>query len=610
MLRNVLEIISFSKMNFVSDDRYSFRDLSRGSLYMSNYKSNNVKCGWLKEDEEGNWNILDCGKPVLIRHDDVDKILGTNFKQTFLNSDEITWEKSAEWKYRQIEDKKKLEDSFSCKEYLTAHSKTKKTIAFQDQNGLSGTIVLTGQSGKRKESNDPSKKPSGKVHEFVFFIPKTENYLKILPEQKKDFKFIYLDHDSNNISPDWKYWRSKIKAGKGIPVFYTPSKDGVLHFGLAFMYKLPFKNSIHQLAPLNEYKKEQQDLSEIIFGHANNSPNNSLKGRVIISNAKAIKANQVALQKEIIASPKASFFPNYLEQPREGDPYLTYEDQATISGFKRYPVHDDAYKGIYSEKQKKNPKVFSFFTPLGGKSEFTCKVRFHNLKKIEIGALVSALTFHGEENKCHSLGGAKPFGYGKVSIQLKEAEKWKRFLHNFEIWATSKKEDWLTSPQIMELMAMASNPSDENNLKYPKMEPSNDFVQIKRDKEYLLPYSELNPNVSKIVSQIDKNAPEIKEAEAKRKLEIVASLASQSELEGKFEKFSELSKYVNERFKEMKAFNQLNQNWVISQIKNVYVNHRDSRKKLEKDYDWTNNISNWLGQEHAKELRTELTSNK
>ena len=55
MLRNVLEIMSFSRLNpnLVNDHRYGYRDLSNGSDYMKNYKSPAVKAGWLSKTENG-----------------------------------------------------------------------------------------------------------------------------------------------------------------------------------------------------------------------------------------------------------------------------------------------------------------------------------------------------------------------------------------------------------------------------------------------------------------------------------------------------------------------------------------------------------------------------
>ncbi len=86
MIRNVLEIITKSKLNkqLVTDNRYSFRDLTRGSLYMNAYNSNQVKGGWLKETGDGEWYIEECNAIYHIHHEEVDKALNTNFRNSFL----------------------------------------------------------------------------------------------------------------------------------------------------------------------------------------------------------------------------------------------------------------------------------------------------------------------------------------------------------------------------------------------------------------------------------------------------------------------------------------------------------------------------------------------
>jgi hypothetical protein len=39
----------------------------------------------------------------------------------------------------------------------------------------------------------------------------------------------------------------------------------------------------------------------------------------------------------------------------------------------------------------------------------------------------------------------------------------------------------------------------------------------------------------------------------------------------------------------------------------LYNEHRDSRKKLSKAYDWNTNILNWLGHEMTDKLKNQLS---
>lgn len=77
MVRNVLEIMSFSKMRLETfdDDTYAVRDLRNRTLYMNNMKPNIISCGWLKLDTDNNYIIEDCGTTGRIKHEEIDKIL-------------------------------------------------------------------------------------------------------------------------------------------------------------------------------------------------------------------------------------------------------------------------------------------------------------------------------------------------------------------------------------------------------------------------------------------------------------------------------------------------------------------------------------------------------
>jgi CRISPR-associated protein (TIGR03986 family) len=491
MTRNVLEIMSFSRLNksLVNNDRYSFRDLTHGSEYMTSYSSNNVKAGWLKEDAHGKWVVSEC-EYNHIHHSEIDSILGTNFRKLFLNKQPI--QKDASFKYA-LCNGANLSSTFGVKE-----SKSKpKGLAVFDSNGKGGTIVFTGQSGPRKEPE--GQKPSGKVHEFVFYEG-VKTTFELSDKLVSDFKFIYSDHDKNNISPDWSYWREKLEKGQKIPVFFNIEGTRIKHFGLSFMYKLPYEHSVHEMLPFANYSNEI-DLSTAIFGFS--GKDNSLKGRVYFGHCIADKATPLLTMTEILGGPKASFTPFYLQQ-ENARRNATYQQKGTLKGFKRYPIHSKITLSNYTDDQKKNPKIFTQFTPLDKGATFRSKIRFHNLKPIELGALISALTFHNQSSTFfHSIGAGKSLGYGSLKISVQNIEKFIPALQAFEFamntHCTSKlKCVWGDSRQIKELLSVSSLPVSseiEENLIHPSMS-ENEFVQIKKDHNHLKNYSTLNPSAA------------------------------------------------------------------------------------------------------------------
>lgn len=486
MFRNVMEIISNSRLNkkLVDNNRFSFRDLTKNSLYMKSYKSNKVKAGWLKEDAKGNWTIEECNSFYHIHHSEVDKALGSNFRNLFLNQNPEY--KTAKFKYRKVKDDTSLIISFDVKT-----DEEGKTKAVFNKNGrLTGKVVFTGQSSKRKEKQGDI--PSGKVHEFVFVSHSNPNIIAVSGNQKEDFKFIYLDRDRANISEDWKYWRSKIEAGERIPVFFMKENDTLKHFGLAFMYKLPYVNKVHDMYPLRDYK-DNFDLTETIFGRTGKE--SSLKGRVFWSNAFSKNGEEQDKQKEILGGPKASYFPFYLEQNNPSiNGYITYQNDGTLKGFKRYPVHTHLLNRKYSEKQLENLNVFSQFKPLNAGTQFLTKIRFHNLRKVEIGALLSAITFHNQKDCYHSLGGNKPFGYGKVKIEAVKSKGLNFNIGDYILAFENTIGEDKIKRNLRELVAMASNTNDVS-LDYPILDSDNridDFKTYKNKGLYLAPFSSIN----------------------------------------------------------------------------------------------------------------------
>lgn len=620
MLRNVMEIMSFAPLNpnLVNDDRYSHRDLTDGSLYRAIYDTNKIQCGWLKLNDNKEWVIDCCGKPLRISYEEIDKAFKTNFNQLLapeaytklINYKEIHGKHNfqSEGKTYTLElkhytlNKDKTKVSKKLKPELK-NAKGKYDILKNKTSTIFNTIIIDGVSYILIMTGSPSFE---KQKEFLFpttlssSIPLSKDQ-KIAEKKKKDFLFTYKDHDSNNISVDWRFWREELKKPDGkVPVFFTEENGEVKHFGLSYMYKLPYKNSIHETKTMN-WNKNHVDLVQCIFGRTDSA---STKGRVFISNTKHLKGVELNLKKEILSSPKASYLPFYIKQKdgKNGDyKYLSYNDDIDISGFKRYPVHSSEkdftkeFIGAYDNRQLTNLKVFSFFKPLDKNSAFKCKIRFHNLRPIELGALLSALTFHGySKSAFHSLGGAKPYGFGKISIselnlinhlsvKLNENE----FLLKFEEFMNSKVSNWLNSDRLKSLFSYSMGKSDLS-LEYMGIP---EFVNLKNEtkKEYL----KSDIKIDNLVS-------------IKKKLEPQELLNLSS-----FEKYDEMAKFLNDKLQHWAEFSEENKLKIFQAVENIFNGeHRDSTKKLKTEYPWKNTIPKWLGQEQAQALYNQLMNPK
>lgn len=503
MVRNVLEIISFGKMDKISNERFSIRDLQLND-YLTFFQSSDIHCGWMTKKDH-TIEVFDHGIPRRISHEELDEKWGTEFDSIFKDPAKMKLDANRTALYKITKATgKELNGNFAEKPLNPNNKVVDKRIKvnFDPKGTLEGTIVMTGQPGVRKDAiiNNEGKqiiKGSGKCYEFVF--PKAQ-VTKVLEcdyfEEVglfSDFCFIYKD------SVDWNYWKEELKKGKPVPVFFSLNKDGKLqHMGLSYLYKLPYPKKIKEYLP-SEHLDNRLDLSECIFGAT--SDKKSLKGRVQFLNVKLIEGGVSDEVKEpYMGSPKPTYYPIYIVQKGEdGTPENNFttmlNNSAKLKGWKRYPVHEQVaeFKTV-EENQKKN---LSPFYPINPGSKFAGKIHFHNLKKTEIGALLNALKF--DNSGFHSLGFAKPYGYGKVRIDIKNLDKLKftkeDYINSFKSMMREQIPNYSNSTQIKELLAMSSPQNTYSPLEYMDLQDfSNHKKQIpKKDinGQYLEYYSKL-----------------------------------------------------------------------------------------------------------------------
>ncbi|MFL1706740.1 TIGR03986 family CRISPR-associated RAMP protein [Campylobacter sp. MOP7] len=468
-IRNVLEIMSFSRIR-IDEEKHkkylSVRDMTNRDL-LAGIASG---CGFLIK--KGNDYILaDCGKVVTIN---------LQKEKEYKNIKEYQYGKD---KYEKFGFLKEIK--------FSQHYNQKKKFIIRGSLGgdKEGFLVFTGDIQNKK-------------HEFVF----CENGKKITLDKNvfENFEKVYF---KNKNAIDGQYLKDKFEKGNKIPIFYKQEKNGgkITHIGLTQIFKIAYNKTIFEAARQNNTKENGVDLSEAIFGFV--KKDKALKGRVYFSHFKANLTTYEYKENEyvegILGTPNESYYPNYLEQygaqgvtPR----YKTLMDQdARIRGYKRYPLHKEPL--ALSKGNDKNQDVKTKFKPLQKGVTFKGKVVFHNLKKAEIGALLSAITFCGEKDKMHNIGLAKPYGYGKISISVNSIGlnfSQNNYIKEFEQEMDKFHSNWKNSPQIQELLTMASSTKckSDSDLKYQILDPDNkknDFSEDKKEKCYLMQYSKYTP---------------------------------------------------------------------------------------------------------------------
>ncbi len=523
-VRNVLEVMSFGKMKLDKRAMFAHREWDREQYDLLNpNEQSRLHCGYLKRNGDC-YVINDCDKPYRIANTRIDEYLEEPIFRDYFESDsrfdlnEVDPNtnldpKTAIFKYKLLEGKKAITDlRFSIDEdYAVEYRENRVKV---DPNGdFTGDIVLTGQPDKWKYSRQEKRKQfkgKGKFYEFVFKNKIIHTYT-IDAETFEHFKFIYENSD------EWTRIKSLLDSDKGVPVFFRPEgNDRIKDFGMAFLYKLPYDRSPYDTLGAR-HKKDNPDLAECIFGKIGDK---SLKGRVQFSNAFATEHEVDREYRLTLSSPKASYYPMYIEQEgRNGvtTRYQTY-DRGRLAGWKRYPIRNGVWE--YSTGSE---KLDTIIIPLKT-AKFIEIIRFHNLRPIELGALLSAITFHGNEGCYHSVGQGKPYGFGKVTFKINKRnfkvdscgfDQDKYLMALYENQMNAAVPGWINSPSLKELITMAHDlitDADSHAFKYMTMNNNrneNEFLKAKGEigdaaKEFLQRFSKLKSDGITPESQLKK----------------------------------------------------------------------------------------------------------
>lgn len=499
MIRSVLEILSFSKIQIDEDkykDVFGVRDMTKQKLLVGGANG----CGFLIKKEDG-YFIEDCGKILTISHFDLQKQF--NYIKKLEN---------AKNKYEKFGINEIKFETYQKMMDVRGKQIPKLMAKLSNDSSKIGTLVFTGNIGNKK-------------HEFIF---KTNgNTLALDKKVYKNFSKVYLENED---SIDGQFWKSKFKKENKVPIFYIKENDKIKHIGLTQLFKIAYNKSILE-ASKQDTEDNKIDLAQTIFGYVNKEKNEALKGRVQVSNFKSTTQRFENQVDAILGTPNPTYYPNYIRQTDINGNYVNnyitlMDNNAQISGWKRYPLHSTIMPSIGGND---NDSVKSHFIPLKSETKFKGKIRFHNLKKAEIGALISAITFHGQNEKCmHNIGMAKSLGYGKIEINIEEKGlkfNQKDYLEEFENTILKQIPIWRESSQLRELFAMANiNSKTNDELSYqllenpnPKYElnkrnpEKNDFTGAKKANEFLLPHSKkttletkntfVNTNIQKVEKQ-------------------------------------------------------------------------------------------------------------
>ena len=489
MVRSLYEILTYSKMNQVEDKRFGVRDLQ-----FEHYKGrftkrqkhtdgkdiyfSKVKTGWLKF-ENRNWQFSPCDH-WRIEQDALSR-MSSLFKENKLSSWKEMKKMPASKKYEMFKElavtfkPTQAEHHMHNKKYMH-YAKLDRLNNIDQAEQTRGFLVLTGQPQDRKG------KTSGVKHmEFVFSQPDFSNALSDDNIQQKvaQFKQTYKETD------EFKGLNKIVSSGRlpAIPVFYLEEGNQIHSFGLSQLYKLAADYSIHDTIKSisSQHFSNKQDWTENLFGFINedgkDKTQSAQKGRVSFGLLTSSNATAAETGRTVLMGPKATFYPYYLKQPKAKSdktidkqnwvaylkPVSQNASAPQLRGRKFYPVKTFQSAPIPPTSITSEKTVVQLEYLKKG-ANFKGKIRLHNLSTLELGALVWALTLEGSASR-HQLGMAKSFGFGQVTIKLKnpqlipngltdEFQPLETYKKAFEQYMENQIPGWRNSESIESLLAM------------------------------------------------------------------------------------------------------------------------------------------------------------
>ena len=355
-------------------------------------------------------SLFSSGKITKNQKEDIETIINLNVEWNFNNRNKITFMKINNTSYLEIQ------RIFSCTVYGNKAEDTNSVI-----NTYLRLLYLN--------LNDIKYDKHKKTDYLICDIDKNEK--NIITLSKEDIRNYYQDRkkisvfNSKNTTSNLIDVLNKSTEDK-IPCFYIQENIGnnvkLTSFGHTPFFRLKYHNSIDNLLPKELINKNYVDITKAIFGIESNSKKDSINfaSRVFFEDAILISGTSENTPKKpkILSSPKATAFQNYLVQTSDDlDRIKHYDsDNTKIRGNKLY-WHQDNPQWEETNPNSEHDSQYTKIKPVNKGAKFVSKIRFENLSKTELGALLFVLKL--DTNCHHKIGMGKPLGLGSIKITPK-----------------------------------------------------------------------------------------------------------------------------------------------------------------------------------------------
>lgn len=415
-IRTLFEILTFSKIQPVTNERPFYRSLSPDRVGLA-YRSRMSRpgsptplprAGFIGKNPDGTYMINETCSVLRVSHDRIHQLIPT-----------FTYVHSASY----VPDPVLQHTTIWVKRDAAGRDAVAVELSYAP--GLEeAVLVLTGWAPPRPIPG--TDRMAEKCKEFVFL-----KALKKPPIQIPAFAWQRF-HDEDQIT---RYQESafppKGHLREGDPVFFVCDSTGELDFfGRAQMFRLPYDESPFDLLPSEHkaFSDDHLDLAEVVFGFVPqhlDDKRKAIRSRIEVEDAVApeIVRPLDAMAPNILSSPKVTCYQHYLTQnggrdKRELTTYLN-GDVTMIRGHKLYWHR---WNGLRSIKEENQDKVLrdpgtqhTIIQPIPDKTVFHGRIHFHNLLDFELGALWATIAL--PEGHAHKIGMGKPLGLGSIRIE-------------------------------------------------------------------------------------------------------------------------------------------------------------------------------------------------
>ncbi|YAF95636.1 MAG: TIGR03986 family CRISPR-associated RAMP protein [Nodularia sp. CChRGM 3473] len=439
MLRNLVEIVSFSKIDKLTKDNLVYRAVgdrtSLGDKYReyllkndgSNIYSFLMQAGFITK-QGSNWAI----RPA---NEIIDGVSFARIERNNIPRSLRRWHNS----------RNALEISVQVdplRSHLHNEGRVKLRYAKANliNNGEINAVVVKTGSAPRKHM------------EFVFGFPKpnANDDITIPNEMIQEYKEQITEGQKQLLGEEAVLQEMQ-------PVFYIRQDDKLVFFGHAMMFRLPYEKSVEKFVPKELQNSEIIDIAESIFGwvkEVNSNKYQARGSRIFITDAIYVTTDEnvwqtgdpdKTIKPKILGNPKPTTFQHYLVQTNADRKELKHyakqpEFETVIRGHKLY-WHKGYSPSIELEGQASETQT-TRIKPIKRGINFKFKIYFENLTNIELGTILWILDIAQSDKYRLKLGMGKPLGMGAVKIepQLYLSDRISRYskLFNSNNWANEE----------------------------------------------------------------------------------------------------------------------------------------------------------------------------